>query len=103
MSVSSPRLFVKCESGSRIEIIEEFMTRNTSSSSHLEMPVCEIELEEGSELVHQYAQLDGPAAFHMKTTLVKQSAKSKYSLVEANIGGKLSRHDLVIDQVCVSH
>jgi len=98
LSVSAPRLYIKCESGSRIEIVEEFVSLDTASSSHFSLPVCEIYLDKGAELVHQYAQLDGPSAFHMKTTLIQQSANSKYSLVETNIGGKLSRHDLDIVQ-----
>ena len=98
-SLNAPRLFIKCDAGSKIEIVEEFMTLGTSSD-HLSMPVCEIDLREDAELVHHYTQLDGPAACHMKTTLIRQAARSKYSLVECSVGARLSRHDLGIDQVC---
>ena len=97
--VSAPRLFIKCRSGSRLEIVEEFVMLGSASGSHLSLPVCEIELDENAELFHHYVQLDGPSGYHMKTTLVHQSSKSSYHLVESTIGGQLSRHDLDIEQV----
>ncbi len=97
--VSAPRLFIKCRNGSRLEVVEEFVMLDGTSGAHLSLPVCEIELDENAELFHHYVQLDGPSGYHMKTTLVRQSTKSNYHLVESTIGGQLSRHDLDIEQV----
>ena len=47
----------------------------------------------------RYLELEGSDASHMKTTLVRQGARSRYVLTEAALGGALSRHDLGIEQV----
>jgi len=47
----------------------------------------------------RYLELDGNNASHVKTTLVRQGARSRYSLTEAALGAALSRHDLGIEQV----
>lgn len=99
LSVSTPRLFIKCEKQSRLEIVEEFVTLNDAPSLHLTLPVLEIELAENAELDHHYVQLTGSAAYHLKTTLVKQATQSRYRFVESSVGGRLTRHDLNIDQV----
>lgn len=97
--VSAPRLYIQCGANSKAEIVEEFMSLKADSSSHLSIPVCEIELQEHAELDHHYVQLDGKDAMHMKMTFIEQSSKSGYRLVESSIGGLLSRHDLYIYQV----
>lgn len=43
--------------------------------------------------------LEGDESWHMKGSLVHQSASSRYTLTESQLGGRLSRHDLGIQQV----
>ena len=47
----------------------------------------------------RYLELEGSDASHVKTTLVRQGARSRYVLTEAALGAALSRHDLGIEQV----
>ena len=46
----------------------------------------------------RYAALEGQGALAMKGTLVCQAAHSSYALTEARIGGRLTRHDLSVQQ-----
>ena len=55
-----------------------------------------------SNLACRYLELEASGASHVKTTLVRQGARSHYVLTEAALGAELSRHDLGIEQVTLS-
>lgn len=50
-------------------------------------------------LLIRYVELESSQAWHMKATLVSQAASSSYSMTETQLGGRLTRHDLSIQQV----
>lgn len=41
----------------------------------------------------------GEAAAHLKTTVVRQAARSAYREVEVNVGARLARHDVRVEQL----
>ncbi|GMH40543.1 hypothetical protein BSKO_08447 [Bryopsis sp. KO-2023] len=96
--VSAPRVLVFCGEASSVEIVEEYRSQSDDSSTHLVLSICEIIAGTNSRIVHRYAQLEGGKAMHMKGTLVSQEAGSKYELIEARVGGALTRHDVGIEQ-----
>ena len=51
----------------------------------------------------RYVELEGSEAWHMKASLVTQAEGSKYQITEAQLGGRLTRHDLSIQQVTLFH
>ena len=109
VAASAPRLLVVLEEGASAEVVEEFaplaaagadaVGGASAPSGSLCNAVAEIELDDGAVLKHIYVQLQGPAALHVKATLVGQGKASDYSLTEVEVGGRLSRHDLGVDQL----
>lgn len=70
-----------------------------SASSHDAQ--LQVSLAEGAALQHGYVQLEAArGAAHTKSTLVRQAARSSYTLTEACLGGQLARHDVNVEQVC---
>lgn len=58
---------------------------------------------QGSRLCHGYLQLESPGAAHIKSTVIRQHARSEYALTEACVGGDLARHDVNVEQVPRQH
>jgi hypothetical protein len=54
---------------------------------------------QGSSLRHGYVQLESLGTAHIKSTVIRQHARSQYALTEACIGGDLARHDVDVQQV----
>ena len=50
-------------------------------------------------LWYRYIEVQSGSSFHMKATMVQQSARSSYTCNEATVGACISRHDLSIKQV----
>lgn len=88
-----------CQSGSSVEVVEEYQSMSDGASNHLTIPIVEVIVGDDARMVHKYAQLEGQDSIHIKGTLVSQGARSNYELIEASIGGRLSRHDVGILQV----
>lgn len=59
----------------------------------------EVVIGEGAKVNHSYIQSQSMNAAHIKWTLVQQESASTYELVEVSTGGKLSRHNLHVQQV----
>ncbi|KAF8065543.1 IDA4 [Scenedesmus sp. PABB004] len=97
LAASAPRLLVSLGAGASAELVEEHVSAG-SSGAHAAVCVAEVALGEGAALRHGYAARDAAGGCHFKSTLVTQAEGSSYSLVEARIGGSLSRHDLSIAQ-----
>lgn len=100
MAGSAPRLLAVIEEGATAEIIEEFAPLvENGQGEYLTAPVAEFELDDGAVLKHSYVELEAPGASHMKSTFVNQGKESGYTLTEARQGGRLTRHDLSIEQL----
>lgn len=96
LNASAARLLVSLGANASAEVVEEFVS--DAEGSHVSMPVAEVVLGEGSELKHGYVHREASGAQHFKATLVKQAEGSCYELVEARVGGSLTRHDVGVQQ-----
>eukprot|EP00898_Chlorokybus_atmophyticus_P009115 jgi/Chlat1/9204/Chrsp97S00714 len=94
VQLCSPRLLVVVEEEAEVTIIEEFAGEGPSATS----AVAEFVLAKKSRVVHGYVQQQSSAAYHIKATYVSQAEGSAYEMTEAGLGGKLSRHNLRMDQ-----
>lgn len=97
ISLATPRLLVVAESGARVEIIEQFV--GAPDQVYWTNQVCEIYVANGAEVSHSCSQEQERSAVHIKQTHVSQGEKSTYKLVEAEVGGRLSRHNLQVIQL----
>ena len=105
-SIAAPRILLVAEERSRLTVVEEFGPSTSADDLgegrggvYATLPVAEIELDDAACLEHHYVVMDAPGAIHFKSTLVNQSTSSNYSLVEARLGGSLTRHDVGIEQL----
>ncbi|KAK3428853.1 hypothetical protein EUGRSUZ_E00301 [Eucalyptus grandis] len=98
LPLSNPRVFVLVEKGGEVDIVEEFIGGD-GNRCYWANPVLEVVLGEGGKIRHSYVQNQSPCAAHIKWTSVQQEAESSYQLVEVSSGGKLSRHNLHVQQL----
>jgi Fe-S cluster assembly protein SufD len=98
VNASAPRLLIVAGAGASVEVVEEYAPAS-DNSAYFTNSVAEVEVGDGASVTHGYVQLEGSAAMHFKTTLVRQLAGSRYELTEAALGAQLARHDLAIQQV----
>ncbi|KAM4073524.1 hypothetical protein ACB094_10G026400 [Castanea mollissima] len=98
LPVSNPRVLVLVERGGEIGIIEEFLGKD-GQSRYWANSVLEVMVGEGGKVRHSYIQRQSLNAAHIKWTSVTQEAASTYELVEVSSGGKLSRHNVHIQQL----
>ncbi|MBE9011309.1 Fe-S cluster assembly protein SufD [Pseudanabaenaceae cyanobacterium LEGE 13415] len=95
-SLIQPRACVIAETGSRITLIEDFVSLN--EGAYFTNAVTEIAIAENAEVRHTRVQRDSTAAFHIGKTAVSQARDSRYSCTAIHLGGKISRHNLEIYQ-----
>ncbi|RZC72645.1 hypothetical protein C5167_048124 [Papaver somniferum] len=102
--MSNPRVLVLVEKGGEVGIVEEYFmylggVGDEKDERYWVNSVMEVHIGEGGRVVHTYLQQDAPSAAHLKWTAVRQESSSTYNLVEVSSGGKLSRHNLHIQQL----
>lgn len=98
--VSSPRLLVIAEEGAEVEVVEEFVGEAaTGGGSYWTNAVAEIVVAKGAKVLHGVVQRQSAGAFHIETTAVHQEEGSQYSLIEAQLGGRISRHNVRMKQL----
>jgi len=98
---AAPRLLVSLAHGAAAAVVEEFVAAPVSaspSSPSFTSAVAEVDLGDGAALDHGYVEAEGRGAWHAKATLVRQAASSRYALVEARLGGALSRAEVDVAQ-----
>lgn len=98
VAVTAPRVVVSLGTAAAAEIIEDFGAPLSKGPTFVNT-VFEAELQEDASLRHSYLQLESPGAAHIKSTVIRQHARSHYELTEACVGGDLARHDVNVDQV----
>ncbi|KAL3610284.1 hypothetical protein D5086_001304 [Populus alba] len=100
LPVSNPRVFVVVEEGGEVGIIEEFVSKEGNDDRYYwANPVLEVVIGKGAKVRHSYVQSQSLNSAHIKWTAVRQEAASTYELVEVSTGGKLSRHNLHVQQL----
>lgn len=95
-SLIQPRVCVIAETGSRLTLIEDFVS--LTEGVYFTNAVTEIAIAQNAEVRHTRVQRDSNAAFHIGKTAVSQARDSRYSITAVNLGGKVSRHNLEIYQ-----
>ncbi|KAI3927388.1 hypothetical protein MKX01_027619 [Papaver californicum] len=98
LPMSNPRVLVLVEKGGEVGIVEEYVG-GAEDKCYWVNSVMEVLIGEGGKVSHTYVQQQAPSAAHFKWTSVRQESSSTYKLVEVSSGGKLSRHNLHIQQV----
>eukprot|EP00897_Mesotaenium_endlicherianum_P010116 jgi/Mesen1/9132/ME000058S08633 len=91
--VSSPRLLVVAGEGA--EVVEEYL----GGGGCFVNSVAEFVVAKRARVVHSYLQQQARDAFHIRTTAVAQDEESTYTMVEAGLGGRLSRHNFRLEQL----
>lgn len=98
--LSNPRVLVLAGKRAEVAIVEEHLgVESGEGNSYWSNSVMEIVVEEGSKVSHSYVQMQSRNAAHIKWTFVRQEKCSSYELTEINTGGKLSRHNLHVQQL----
>ena len=97
VAASAPRLLISLGDGAAAQVVEEFVSA-AGGGAGLTVALAEAVLGAGSRLDHGYVALEGGDAWHVKRTAVTQAAESSYALVEARLGGGLTRGDVDVVQ-----
>ncbi|XP_028105313.1 protein ABCI7, chloroplastic-like [Camellia sinensis] len=98
LPISNPRVLVLVEKGGEIGIVEEYVGGD-GEKCYWANSVTEVVIGEGGKVSHSYIQSQSLNAAHFKWTSVRQESASSYELIEVSTGGKLSRHNLNVQQV----
>lgn len=91
VALSSPRLLVVAEEGARVEVVEEHVGQQDGQGQYFSNSVAEFVLDQDATVTHRFVETDIDGAFNVKSTFVKQEQSSSYELIEARLGGKLTR------------
>ncbi|KDO42224.1 hypothetical protein CISIN_1g011429mg [Citrus sinensis] len=98
LPISNPRVVVLVEEGGEVGIIEEFVGKE-GNDCYWANSVLEVVIGKGGKVRHSYLQNQSLNAAHIKWTAVRQETASGYELVEVSTGGKLSRHNVHVQQL----
>ncbi|KAJ0112850.1 hypothetical protein Patl1_03464 [Pistacia atlantica] len=98
LPISNPRVFVLVEEGGEVGIVEEFEGKE-GNACYWANSVLEVVIGGGGKVRHSYVQSQSLRAAHIKWTAVRQESSSTYELVEVSTGGKLSRHNVHVQQL----
>lgn len=86
------------EKGGEIGVVEEYVGED-GDKCYWANSVTEVVLGEGAKVSHSYIQSQSLSAVHIKWTSVRQESNSTYELIEVSTGGKLSRHNVHVQQL----
>jgi Fe-S cluster assembly protein SufD len=94
--LAQPHCLVIAESGSSVNIVEDFaVLGNVSTFTNA---VTKIWLGENAAVNHIRLQREGREAIHVGRSAIAQSRDSRYTCNAINVGGKISRHNLEVFQ-----
>jgi Fe-S cluster assembly protein SufD len=91
-AVSYPRCLLVAESGSKVTVVEDFVT--TQDEAYFTNAVSEIVLADHAHVNHIRLQRDGKQAFHIANCAVSLGAASRYQSVSVALGARISRYNL---------
>jgi Fe-S cluster assembly protein SufD len=97
---SQPRTLVIAETGSSLQLIEQYGIESQEINPHLcfTNAVTEIWLQENARVNHTRLQRESKIGFHIAKSAIAQFRDSSYTCNEIGLGAKLYRHDLQIWQ-----
>lgn len=88
-----PRASIQIANQSSATIIETHISVS-DSSTHLSVPVVEINIEQDAELTHYRLQLENENSFHFGTTRVHQADGATYNSTSFATGAAIGRNDI---------
>ena len=95
--ITQPRCLVIAESHSNLTFLQTFV----GADNHLYFTnaVTEVWLAEGAQVNHTKVQWQGDQAVHLNTTAIAQARNSVYKNQSISLGAKISRQNLVVQQM----
>ena len=87
-----PRHLIVAGEGARLSVLETYA--GTGPGVFLTNAVTEIRLGAGAVVEHDTLQAEGPAAYHVGTTLVTLGARSAFTSNAITLGGALARNNV---------
>ncbi|KAL9167464.1 hypothetical protein ABFS82_05G099800 [Erythranthe guttata] len=97
LPISNPRVLVVVEKGAEISIVEEYISGDGDNDKcYWTNSVMEVFVGDGAKVSHSYIQTQSFGAAHVKWTSERNSA---YEMSEVSTGGKLSRHNVHVQQL----
>ncbi|KAL7150295.1 hypothetical protein ABFS83_05G102200 [Erythranthe nasuta] len=100
LPISNPRVLVVVEKGAEISIVEEYINGDGDNDKcYWTNSVMEVFVGDGAKVSHSYIQTQSFGAAHVKWTSVRQERNSAYEMSEVSTGGKLSRHNVHVQQL----
>jgi len=92
-TLSTPRILIVADAGSRATVLEQHVGAGGAS---LSCPVSEIALFEGAALKHVVVQEESLNASHLAVRQIHLAAGSRYSGQSVSLGGALARTDISV-------
>lgn len=92
--VSFPRVLIVAEEFAEATFVETFVRQ--TETQYLTNAVIEISVAAEAKIKHFRVQRESHAAFHVSNTAAEVGRGSVYDTTAINLGGKLSRHDVLL-------
>ncbi len=95
--LTQPRCLVIAESHSNLTFVQTFVGED--NQTYLTNTVTEVWLAEGAQVNHTKVQWQGNQSVHINTTAIAQAKNSVYKNQSISIGAKISRQNLIVQQM----
>ncbi len=95
--LTQPRCLVIAESHSNLTFVQTFVGED--NQAYLTNTVTEVWLAEGAQVNHTKVQWQGNQSVHINTTAIAQAKNSVYKNQSISIGAKISRQNLIVQQM----
>ena len=92
--VSFPRVLIVADEFSEATFVETYV--RSEETKYLTNAVVEISVADEAKIKHFRVQRESHSAFHVSTTAAEVGRGSVYDTTAINLGGKLSRHDVLL-------
>ena len=92
--VSFPRVLIIADEFSEATFVETYV--RSEETKYLTNAVVEISVADEAKIKHFRVQRESHSAFHVSTTAAEVGRGSVYDTTAINLGGKLSRHDVLL-------
>jgi len=95
--ITQPRCLVVAENHSNLTLVQSFV--GVDNQAYVTNVVTEIWLAEGAQVNHTKVQWQGNESVHISTTAIAQARHSIYKNQSIGFGAKISRHNLMVQQM----
>ena len=95
--ITQPRCLVIAETHSDLTFLQTFIGED--NQAYFTNSVTEIWLAEGAQVNHTKVQWQGDQSVHINTTAIAQARNSVYKNQSISFGAKISRHNLIVQQM----